>query len=145
MGHDASIQAGAVTPRHEGPGYLLPRGVARVTRTLRVEFFAQDHAVGRAFTATFDRLVADCAGRIAAGGESGAIPPGLPPWETALAYLCGLERLVSRLAGHVSYDVDLADWAVRGVFGFPTAPLTTGSHGAGACTPPAHTTMEDHR
>lgn len=86
------------------------------------EFAGQDHPVGRAITGIFDRLAVECAGRIAAGRTSGAVPPGPPPREMALAYLGALEGLVSQLAGREPYDVELAERMVRGVLGLPPVP-----------------------
>jgi hypothetical protein len=63
----------------------------------------------------------------------------------ALAYFGALEGLVSLLAGHAPFDVELADRAVRGVLGLPPAPITTNSHSAGASAPPTDTFMEDQR
>ncbi|WP_433240672.1 TetR family transcriptional regulator [Streptosporangium sp. CA-135522] len=70
-----------------GHAVYCRRDVARALMALRIEFTGQDHPVGRAIMEIFDRLVTDCAGRIAAGRDSGAIPPGPPPQETARAYL----------------------------------------------------------
>ncbi|WP_431904492.1 TetR/AcrR family transcriptional regulator [Nonomuraea sp. bgisy101] len=109
-----------------GHAVYCRRDVARVMRTLRVEFTGQDHPVGRALTRVFDRLLTDCADRIAAGRHNGTIPPGPPPHQTALAYLGTMEGLVSNLAGHAPYDVELADRAVRGVLGLPPAPTPSG-------------------
>jgi AcrR family transcriptional regulator len=128
-----------------GHAIYCRRDVARVMMTLRVEFAGQDHPVGRALTEIFARLVADCAGRITAGRESGTISPGPPPRQMALAYFGALEGLVSLLAGHAPFDVELADRAVRGVLGLPPAPITTNSHSAGASAPPTDTFMEDQR
>ena len=82
----------SLTPRHDildswVQSALAARDVARVMRTLRVEFAGQDDPVGRALTEIFDRLVVDCAGRIAAGRQSGAIPPGPPPgrWRSPIS------------------------------------------------------------
>jgi AcrR family transcriptional regulator len=103
-----------------GHAVYCRRDVARVMMTLRVEFSGQDHPVGRAIEEIGDRLVSDCADRIAAGRGSGAIPPGPPPREMAEAYLGALEGVVIFLAGQAPFDAELAERAVRGVLGLPT-------------------------
>lgn len=108
-----------------GHAVYCRRDVARVMRTLRVEFAGNDHPIGRALTEVIDRLVTDCAGLIAAGRDNGSIPAGPPPRETALACVGTIEGLVSLLAGRVPFDVELADRAIRGVLGLPPAPATT--------------------
>lgn len=105
-----------------GHAVYCRRDVARVMRALSVEFSGQDHAVGRALAEVIDRLVTECARRIAAAQDSGAIPPGPPPQEVALAYIGTLEGLMSSLAGHVPHDVELIDRAVRGLLGLPPRP-----------------------
>ncbi|MFI9721939.1 TetR/AcrR family transcriptional regulator [Streptomyces sp. NPDC052396] len=98
------------------------RDVARVMMTLKVEFAGQDHPVGRALARIRDRLVADFAERITAGRGSGAIPPGPPPGELALALLGALEGLTISLSGHAPHDAELAERAARGLLGLPPAP-----------------------
>ncbi|UQT60512.1 TetR/AcrR family transcriptional regulator [Streptomyces durmitorensis] len=107
-----------------GHAVYCRRDVARVMRALSVEFSGQDHAVGRALSGVIDRLATGCADRIAAAQESGAIPPGPPPREVALAYIGTLEGLVSSLAGHVPHDVELVERAVRGLLGLPPKAYT---------------------
>jgi AcrR family transcriptional regulator len=107
-----------------GHAVYCRRDVARVMRALSVEFAGQDHAVGRALTGVLGRLGAHCAERIAAGRASGAIPPGPPPQEVALAVLGALEGVVSSVAGHAPHDVVLVERAIRGVLGLPPAPCT---------------------
>ncbi|MEU5951874.1 TetR/AcrR family transcriptional regulator [Streptomyces sp. NPDC047525] len=107
-----------------GHAVYCRRDVARVMRALSVEFSGQDHAVGRALSGVIDRLATGCADRIAAAQESGAIPPGPPPREVALAYIGTLEGLVSSLAGHVPHDVELVERAVRGLLGLPPKACT---------------------
>ncbi|MEU2158149.1 TetR/AcrR family transcriptional regulator [Streptomyces sp. NPDC019396] len=105
-----------------GHAVYCRRDVANIMMTLRVEFAGQDHPVGQAITDIVDRLEADCAGLIAAGRSSGAIPPGPPPAETASAYLGIVEAVGISLAGHAPYDVELAERAVRGVLNLPPVP-----------------------
>jgi AcrR family transcriptional regulator len=102
-----------------GHAVFCRRDVARVMRNLRVEFTDRDHPVARAIKAVTGRLIGQCAERIAAARDSGAIPPGPPPRETALAYVGALEGLVSFVAGRVPVDVELAERAARGVLGLP--------------------------
>ncbi|MEV8537057.1 TetR/AcrR family transcriptional regulator [Streptomyces sp. NPDC051211] len=106
-----------------GHAVYCRRDVAQVMLTLRVEFAGQDHPVGRAITDIVERLAADCAALIAAGRDSGAIPPGPPPAHMASAYLGIVEAVGIELAGHAPYDVELADRAVRGLLGLPPAAL----------------------
>jgi AcrR family transcriptional regulator len=104
-----------------GHAVFCRRDVARVMRNLRVEFTDRDHPVARAIREVTDRLIGMCAERIAAGRASGAIPPGPPPRETALAYIGALEGLVILVAGRVPVDVELAERAARGLLGLPPA------------------------
>lgn len=127
-----------------GHAVYCRRDVADVMMTLRVEFTGQDHPVGRAITEIIDRLAADCAGLIAAGRSSGAIPPGPPLPEMASAYLGVLEAVGIQLAGHAPHDVELAERAVRGVLGLPPTPASTGPRSAGASRPAAHPATEVH-
>lgn len=131
VGHLAAEEAdpvAALIALARGHAIYCRRDVANVMMNLRVEFAGQDHPVGQAITEIIDRLAADCAGLIAAGRSSGAIPPGPPPQATASAYLGVLEAIGIELAGHAPHDIELADRAVRGLLGLP----------------PAHTAMEVH-
>ena len=110
-----------------GHAVFCRRDVARVMNNLRVEFTDRDHPVARAIRDVTERLIGLCAGRIAAARESGAIPPGPPPRETALAYLGALEGLVILVAGRVPVDVELAERAARGLLGLPPAGPRPGS------------------
>lgn len=114
-----------------GHAVYCRRDVARVMLTLRVEFGAQDHPVGRALTKVVDRLVADCVALIVAGRASGVIPPGPPPREVANAYVAVVEAVGIELAGCAPYDVELADRAVRGVLGLPPPPASAESRSDG--------------
>jgi AcrR family transcriptional regulator len=105
-----------------GHAVYCRRDVARVMRNLRVEFTDRDHQVARAIRAITDRLLGLFTDRIAAAREIGAIPPGPPARETALAYLGALEGLVSFVAGRAPVDVELAERAARGVLGLPPPP-----------------------
>lgn len=127
-----------------GHAIYCRRDVARVMMTLMIEFSGTEQPVGRALAEIIERLVADCAGRIAAGRSSGAIPPGPPLTEMAYAYLGALQGLMISLAGHAPFDVELAERAVRGVLGLPSTPITTDPRSVGDPTPPPHTTMEVH-
>lgn len=95
---------------------------ASVMLTLRVEFAQQDHPVGRALGATYDRLEAECAALIGAGRRDGSIPPGPPLRLTAAAFLTVLESVGIEVRGAAPHDVELVERAARGVLG--VAPAT---------------------
>jgi len=96
--------------------------VSRVMMTLRVEFEGQDHPVARAVQEALDRVVDNNARLIIAGRRSGAIPPGPPPMELALAFVGGIEGLVIHLAGQQeqAFDVYFAERAALGLLGLIT-------------------------
>jgi AcrR family transcriptional regulator len=102
-----------------GHAIFCRRDLARVMRNLRTEFTDRNHPVARAIRSITNRLITMCATRIAAGRDSGTIPPGPPPRETALAYLGALEGLMSFVAGRAPHDVALAERAARGILGLP--------------------------
>src|SRR5262245_57532854 len=105
-----------------GHAVFCRRDVARVMITLRVEFSGSDHPVGRKLRAVERQLVADCARLVAAGRQTGAIPPGPPVRVMARAYFGAVEGLVINLAGRAPFDAALAERAVIGVLGLPPAP-----------------------
>jgi AcrR family transcriptional regulator len=107
------------------------RDIAGVLLTLRVEFAGQDHPVGRAITEIVHRLLADCTHLITAGRESGAIPPGPPPRDTALALIGALESVAIQVAGRVPHDIALIERAVCGLLALPpqAVPTDTEVHG----------------
>lgn len=111
-----------------GHAVYCRREAAAVMMTLRVEFTGQDHPIDRAMSEIVDGLAADCAGLIAAGRRSGAIPPGPPPAETAAAYLGVLEAVGIELAGRAPHDVELTVRAVRGLLGLPPPPTDMEVH-----------------
>lgn len=116
---EAANPVDALLALARGHAVYCRQEVARVMLVLRVEFAEQDHPVGRALTATLDRLTAECAELIAAGRAEETIPPGPPPQETARAYLAVLESLGIELAGRAPFDVELAERVCRGVLGLP--------------------------
>ncbi|MEV0374368.1 TetR/AcrR family transcriptional regulator [Streptomyces sp. NPDC050636] len=145
VGRPAAAEADpvdALMTMARGHAVYCRRDVADVMMTLRVEFAGQDHPVGRAITEIIDRLETDCAGLIAAGRSSGAIPPGPPPAEMASAYLGIVEAVGIQLAGHAPYDVEIADRAVRGLLGLP--PGSTRSRSVGASTAVHTATQVQH-
>lgn len=125
VGRPATETAGpveALVAVARGHAVYCRREVARVLMTLRVEFAGQDHPVGRAIGEILEKLVADAEERIVAGRDSGAIPAGPPPRQTAQAYLGVVEAVGIQLAGQDPFDVELAERAVRGVLGLPSSP-----------------------
>lgn len=102
-----------------GHAVYCRRDVARVMMILRVEFAGRDHPVGRAIGDVVDRLLANCTDLITVARESGAIPPGPPPRDTALALIGALESVAIQLARRAPHDTALAERAVRGLLGLP--------------------------
>lgn len=102
-----------------GHAVYCRRDMAPVLMTLRVEFTGQGHPVGRAIEQAVDRLFANCTDLITLGRASGAIPPGPPPKDVALAVIGALESVAFQLAGRAPYDTELTERAVRGLLGLP--------------------------
>ena len=90
--------------------------------TLIVEFEGQDHPVGRAANQALGRIIDDTVRLITMGRRSGAIPPGPPPQELALAYLGALDWVVKTLRGQAPFDAMLAEKAALGLLGLAPAP-----------------------
>ena len=114
---DESDPVGTLVALARGYAVYCRREMSRVMITLRAEFGGQDHPVGRAVQEALERVVDTNARLIIAGRNSGAIPPGPPPRELALAFVGGIEGLVIHLAGEEPYDVQLAERAVLGLLG----------------------------
>ena len=91
---------------------------------LRAEFEGRDHPVGRAINQALGRFIDDAARLITTARRSGAIPPGPPPKELALAYLGALDWVVKTLRGQEPFDALLAERAVSGLLGLPTSAST---------------------
>jgi AcrR family transcriptional regulator len=128
VGHLLTTQADPVETLlavARGHAVYCRRDIASVLLTLRVEFTGQDHPVGRAIAEVVDRLLADCTALIAAGRRSGAIPPGPPPRDTALALIGALESVAIQLAGRAPHDIELVERAARGLLGLPPAAVPT--------------------
>jgi AcrR family transcriptional regulator len=101
--------------------------VGSVLTRLRTELFGLDHPVGRAAERAFAHMVDDTSRLIAAGRETGAIPPGPPPRVLALAYLGSMEGVVDQLAGQEPFDALCAERATLGVLGLAPTPDSTGT------------------
>lgn len=128
VGHLLDIDTdpvGALIAVARAHAVLCRRDVARVMMTLRVEFSALDHPVGRAIEKIGRRLVADCTRLITAGRKSGAIPPGPPPRALALGYLGAIEGVTIQLAGQAPFDALLAERVVLGLLGLPPASASS--------------------
>lgn len=120
LGHLFTDEADPVATLVEiARGYALycRNEISRVMMTLRAEFEGQDHPVARAVREALDRVVDNNTRLILAGRNSGAIPPGPPAHELALAFVGGIEGLVIHLAGQEPYDVQLAERAALGLLG----------------------------
>ena len=92
-----------------------------VGTTLRAEFEGRDHPVGRAINLVLGRFVDDAVRLITIGRRSGAIPPGPPPRELALAYLGALDWVVKTLRGQAPFDTLFAERAALGLLGLAPA------------------------
>ena len=88
-----------------------------VVATLGTELEGRDHPVGRAAKLAMRRFIDDATRVITAGRRSGAIPPGPPPKELALANLGTLVWVVKTLRGQEPYDAMLAEKAALGLLG----------------------------
>ena len=97
------------------------RTMAPVGTTLRAEFEGRDHPVGRAINQAIGRFIDNAARLITTGRRSGAIPPGPPPTELALAYLGVLDWVVTTLRGQAPFDAQLAEKAASGLLGLAPA------------------------
>jgi AcrR family transcriptional regulator len=116
---DATDPVAALLALARGHAIYCRRDVARVMMTLRVEFSRQDHPVGRAVQAVVHRVVSDFTQLIAAGRDSGAIPPGPPAAVLARALLGAVEGLVINLAGQEPFDAELAERVTASLLGVP--------------------------
>ena len=130
LGHlftDDADPVGALVELARGYAVYSRRDVGRVMMTLRAEFEGRDHPVGHAAKEALQRLIDDTTRLITAGRKSGAIPPGPPPRELALAYVGGVEGLVIYLAGEEPYDVVLAERVTLGLLGLTSPAGSTGT------------------
>jgi AcrR family transcriptional regulator len=118
---DAADPVGTLIAVARGHAVFCRRDIARVMMTLRVEFSAQNHPVGRKIGEIERQLVTDCARLMAAGRRTGAIPAGPPVRTMARAYFGVIEGLVINLAGQAPFDAVLAERAARGLLGLPPA------------------------
>jgi AcrR family transcriptional regulator len=114
--------AAALITLARGHAIYCRRDVARVMMALRLEFSGQDHPVGRKIQQVSKLLVKRCAGLIDAARREGALPPGPPAKEVAVAYWGALEGTVIALAGQAPYDEILAARTVAGVLGLGSPP-----------------------
>ena len=118
---DVEDPAGALVAIAREHAIYCRRDIARVAMTLRVEFSGQDHPVGRSVDTVMRRVVRDCAALVEAARANGSVPPGPPAHIVALGVMGAVEGVVIDLAGHAPYDEELAEAAVRGVLGLPSA------------------------
>ncbi|WP_308257567.1 TetR/AcrR family transcriptional regulator [Pseudonocardia lacus] len=116
-GREAPDPVAALVAIARGHAVYCRRDVGRVMMTLRVEFAAQDHPVGRALADVIARLTADCTALVEAGRADGTIPPGPPADVLAIAYLGTIEAIGISLSGQEPHDADLAERATRGLLG----------------------------
>ncbi|SOD73940.1 TetR family transcriptional regulator [Jatrophihabitans sp. GAS493] len=103
-----------------GHAVYCRRDVARLLITLRVEFYQNDHPVGRVVQSILDAGIAFITSLVAAGRANGSIPAGAPDRLLALAYYGALEGTAVHLAGEPGvkkFDELLAERAVLGVLG----------------------------
>jgi AcrR family transcriptional regulator len=117
---DESDPAGALLAVARGHA-VFSRKVPPVVTTFKAEFEGRDHPVGRAVNQTLGRFIDDTVRLITTGRRSGAIPPGPPPKELALAYLGALDWVVKTLRGQAPFDALLAEKAVLGLLGLAPA------------------------
>jgi AcrR family transcriptional regulator len=118
---DVTDPVGTLLALARGHAVFCRRDIARVMVTLRVEFSGNDHPVGRKIREVERELFTDCARLMTAGRQSGAIPPGPPVRAMVRAYLGTVEGLVINLAGQAPFDEVLAERAVLGLLGLPSA------------------------
>ena len=118
---DKADPAGALLAVARGHAVYCRKDVPPVLTTLRAEFEGRDHPVGRAVNETLERFIDDTVRLITTGRRSGAIPPGPPPKELALAYLGALDWVVKTLRGQAPYDALLAEKAAMGLLGLAPA------------------------
>jgi hypothetical protein len=125
VGHllaDEADPVGTLVEVAQGYAVYCRSEVSRVMMTLRAEFEGQDHPVGRAVQEALGRVVDNTTRLIMAGRTNGAIPPGPPPRELALAFVGGIEGLLIYLSGQEPFDVQLAERAALGILGLNSPP-----------------------
>lgn len=118
---DEDDPVGALLGVARGHAHFCRKDVPPALTTLRAEFEGRDHPVGRAVNKVFGRVTDDTIRLINTGRRSGAIPPGPPPRELALAYLGALDWVVRTLRGQAPYDALLAEKAASGLLGLAPA------------------------
>jgi AcrR family transcriptional regulator len=118
---DESDPVGALLAVARGHAVFCRNDVPPVLTTFRAEFEGRDHPVGRAVKETIERIVDDTVRLMTAARRSGAIPPGPPPRELALAYLGALDGVAKSLRGQAPYDAVLAEKAALGLLGLAPA------------------------
>lgn len=114
---DETDPVGALLAVARGHAVYCRKDVGLVMTRLSAEFEEREHPVGRAVNEALGRFVDHTIRLITAGRQSGAIPPGPPPQQLALAYLGALDAVVRPLRGQAPYDTLLAERAVAGVLG----------------------------
>jgi AcrR family transcriptional regulator len=99
---------------------------ARVFSRLRPEFVGTNHPIEQAINDLTEGYVEAVARVITEGRAASVIPPGPPASVVARAYVGVLDGIVNYLGDHAPLDAHLAENAVLGVLGLPSAAEDSG-------------------
>jgi AcrR family transcriptional regulator len=122
---DVADPVGALLAVARGHAVYWRQDVPPILTTLRAEFQGRDHPVGRAIDDVQGRFMKDTVRLINAGRRSGAIPPGPPSRELALAYLGALAWAVKNLSVQPPFDALLLERVVSGLLGVAPTMCST--------------------